>query len=41
MILRPSETGGKAQYVIRGFAYVDGVMDGEPADTDGMTFHIQ
>jgi len=36
IILRPSETGGKAQHVIRGFAYVDCVMDGELANTESM-----
>jgi hypothetical protein len=41
MILRPSDVGGHAQYVIRGFAYVDGVMNGERADTGSMTIHIQ
>ncbi|KAL1797950.1 hypothetical protein ACET3X_004556 [Alternaria dauci] len=41
MILRPGEAGAKAQYVIRGFAYVDGVTNGECAGTDSMTFHIQ
>jgi hypothetical protein len=40
MIVRPSETGRKAHYVIRVFADVDGVMDGECADTDGTMFHI-
>ncbi|KAH8624729.1 hypothetical protein IG631_20194 [Alternaria alternata] len=41
MVLRPSETGGKAQYMIHGFTYVDGVRHGERADTDSMTFNIQ
>lgn len=41
MTLRPSETGGKARYVIRGFVYVDGVMNGERAGTSSMTVHVQ
>jgi hypothetical protein len=41
MILRPKDTGDSRMYVIRGFAYVDGVMDGECAGYDTMTFQIQ
>jgi hypothetical protein len=39
--LRPSRACGQAQYVIRGFTYVNGVMDGECADVDSMTFYLQ
>jgi hypothetical protein len=38
MVLRPDETG---KYVIRGFAYVCGVMDGELADSEGRIVQIQ
>lgn len=41
MILRPKDTGESRKYVIRGFAYVDGVMDGERAGSNSMTFQIR
>ncbi|KAF1992784.1 hypothetical protein P154DRAFT_595250 [Amniculicola lignicola CBS 123094] len=41
MILRPNGIGEARKYVIRGFAYVDGVMDGERAGSVCTEFEIQ
>jgi hypothetical protein len=41
MVLRPKDTGDSRIYVIRGFAYVDGVMDRERAGSNSMIFQIQ
>ena len=40
MIQKPSDAGGQAQYVIRGLAYVDAVMNGERTGMNSMTFYI-
>ncbi|KAH8714833.1 heterokaryon incompatibility protein-domain-containing protein [Phaeosphaeriaceae sp. PMI808] len=41
MVLRPNSISERKKYVIRGFAYVDGVMDGELAGSSSTTFQIQ
>jgi hypothetical protein len=41
MILRPNGVDGLTRYLIRGFAYVDGVMYGECAESSCKTFQIQ
>ncbi|KAF2658267.1 hypothetical protein K491DRAFT_624949 [Lophiostoma macrostomum CBS 122681] len=41
MILRPKDEPNPGTYVIRGFAYVDGVMHGERAEFSELTLRIQ
>lgn len=41
MILRPDNADGLKRYLIRGFAYVNGVMNGECAKSSCETFLIQ